>query len=127
MSGQIEIAVRVGFFLSVLLLMALWEVLAPRRSLTVRRAPRWASNPGLVMLNVVLARWMVPITAAGAAIVAESRGRGLLHLLRWPPWLETVLAILAFDLTIYLQHVMFHAVPALWRSWSSLGRRSLPL
>ena len=115
MSGQIEITVRLGFFLGVLLIMAFWELLAPRRSLTVRKAPRWVSNLGLVALNVMLVRMVVPITAAGAALVAESRGWGLLHLVNWPVWLEIVLAVLAFDLAIYLQHVMFHAVPALWR------------
>ena len=115
MSGQIEITVRLGFFLGVLLIMAFWELLAPRRSLTVRKAPRWVSNLGLVALNVMLVRMVVLITAAGAALVAESRGWGLLHLVNWPVWLEIVLAVLAFDLAIYLQHVMFHAVPALWR------------
>lgn len=115
MTGQNEIAVRLGSFLSVLLLIALWEVLIPRRPLTVRKAPRWASNLGLVVLNAVLARWIVPVTALGATLIAESRGWGLLHIVDWPLWLEFVLAILAFDLAIYLQHVLFHAVPALWR------------
>lgn len=115
MSGQVEVSVRLGFFLGVLLVMALWEALAPRRALTVRKSPRWASNLGLVVLNGLLARFLVPITAVGAAIVAESRGWGLLHLVNWPNWLELVVAILALDLAIYLQHVMFHAVPVLWR------------
>jgi sterol desaturase/sphingolipid hydroxylase (fatty acid hydroxylase superfamily) len=115
MSAQIEIAVRLGCFLGVLLVMAIWEVLAPRRPLTVRKAPRWTSNLGLVVVNAVLARFLVPVTAVGAAILAESRGWGLLHLVDWPIWLEILLAVLAFDLAIYLQHVMFHAVPALWR------------
>ena len=115
MSAQIEIAVRLGCFLGVLLIMALWEVASPRRPLTVRKAPRWASNLGLVAVNAVLARWLVPVTAVGAALVAQSRGWGLLHLVDWPIWLEIILAVLAFDLAIYLQHVMFHAVPALWR------------
>jgi sterol desaturase/sphingolipid hydroxylase (fatty acid hydroxylase superfamily) len=115
MSAQIEIAVRLGCFLGVLLVMAIWEVLTPRRPLTVRKAPRWTSNLGLVVFNAVLARFLVPVTAVGAAILAESRGWGLLHLVNWPIWLEILLAILAFDLAIYLQHVMFHAVPLLWR------------
>lgn len=115
MSGQIEVTVRLGFFLGVLLIMAFWEALAPRRALTVRQAPRWASNLSLVVLNGLLARFLVPITAVGAAIVGESRGWGLLHLVNWPDWLEFVSAILALDLAIYLQHVMFHAVPTLWR------------
>lgn len=95
--------------------MALWELLAPRRRLTVRKAPRWASNLGLVVLNTIAARLLIPVTAVAAAMLAESRGWGLLHLVHWPAWLEVLLAVLAFDLAIYLQHVMFHAVPVLWR------------
>lgn len=115
MSEQLEITVRLAFFGGVLLVMTLWELLAPRRRLTVRKSPRWASNLGLVALNVVLARLLIPTTAVAAAFVAQSRGWGLLHLIDWPTWVEVVLAVLAFDLAIYLQHVMFHAVPALWR------------
>ncbi len=115
MTEQVEVAVRLSFFFGVLVLMTLWELLAPRRSWSVRQGPRRASNLALVALNVVLARLLVPVTAVGAAAVAESRGWGLLHLVAWPVWVEVVLAVLAFDLAIYLQHVMFHAVPLLWR------------
>lgn len=115
MPGAIETPVRLGFFLGVLLMMALWELFVPRRRLTVRKTPRWASNLGLVGLNALSVRLVMPITAVGAALVAESRGWGLLHLVDWPVWLEMALAVLAFDLAIYLQHVMFHAVPTLWR------------
>jgi len=115
MAPQLEIAVRLGFFGSVLLVMTLWELLAPRRRLTVRKAPRWTSNLGLVALNTVAGRLLMPITAVGTAMLAESRGWGLLHQVHWPTWLEVVLAALALDLAIYLQHVMFHAIPAFWR------------
>jgi sterol desaturase/sphingolipid hydroxylase (fatty acid hydroxylase superfamily) len=112
---QVELTVRLSGFVGVLLLMTLWELLAPRRSWSVRKGPRWASHLALVALNVVLARLLIPVTAVGAAAVAESRGWGLLHLVDWPVWVEVILAVLAFDLAIYLQHVMFHAVPLLWR------------
>lgn len=115
MSPQVELTVRLGFFFGVLMLMAIWEVLVPRRALTVRKGPRWASNLGLVVLNGLLARFLIPITAVAAAVVAESRGWGLLHLVIWPGWLEFTVAMLALDLAIYLQHVMFHSVPAFWR------------
>ena len=115
MTEKFEIAIRLGCFGGVLFLMALWELRAPRRPLTVRKAPRWASNLGLVAMNVVLSRLLLPITAVGAALAADSRGWGLLHLTTWPAWLEIILAVLVFDLAIYLQHVMFHAVPAFWR------------
>ena len=32
-----------------------------------------------------------------------------------PGWIAVVAAVIALDLAIYLQHVLFHAVPALWR------------
>jgi sterol desaturase/sphingolipid hydroxylase (fatty acid hydroxylase superfamily) len=58
---------------------------------------------------------LVPISAVAAAVVAESRGWGLLHQVDWPLWVEVIFVLLGFDLAIYLQHVLFHAVPALWR------------
>ena len=115
MSEQLEVTLRLGFFGGVLFIMTLWELLAPRRQLTLRKAPRWASNLGLVVLNGILARFLVPVSAVAAALFCESRAWGLLHLVDWPGWLEVLLAVVAFDLAIYLQHVMFHAVPALWR------------
>jgi len=51
----------------------------------------------------------------GTALVAEEHGWGLLNVFPLPPWLALVVAVLALDLVIYLQHVMFHAVPLLWR------------
>ena len=115
MSDQIDITVRLGSFLCIFLLMMLWEVLTPRRQLTVRKGPRWASNLGLVALNTVLVRLIIPITTVGAAIAADARGWGLLQLIDWPSWLEILLAIVIFDFAIYLQHVLFHAIPVLWR------------
>src|SRR5688572_845816 len=111
MSELLEGSVRLGCFFGVLLLMAVWELQAPRRQLTVRKAPRWASNLGLVVLNSVLARLLVPLTTVSAALVAESRGWGVLHLVAWPAWVETILGVAALDFAIYLQHVLFHAVP----------------
>jgi len=115
MTPQVEIAVRLGCFGGVLLIMALWELLAPRRRLAVRKGPRWASNLGLAVLNTIAARLLMPITAVAAAMFAESRGWGLLQQVDWPMWLKGALSVLALDLAIYLQHVMFHAVPIFWR------------
>ena len=110
-----ELSIRLGCFLAVLIAMASWEVFLTRRKLVVRKPWRWASNLSLVAINAGLARVLIPITAVAGALEAEARGWGLLHLVDWPLWLEVVLAVLAFDLAIYLQHVMFHAVPLFWR------------
>ena len=110
-----EKLIRLGAFFGVFAVMAIWELLAPRRALTVSKTVRWVSNLGLVALNTVLLRLVFPTAAVGAALLAEQRGWGLLHQVELPYWLAVVAAVVALDLAIYLQHVMFHAVPALWR------------
>jgi sterol desaturase/sphingolipid hydroxylase (fatty acid hydroxylase superfamily) len=110
-----EPLIRLGAFFGVFALMAAWEVLAPRRALTVSRTVRWANNLGLVALNTVLLRLVFPTAAVGTALLAEAQGWGLLNRLELPPSVVVPLAVVALDFAIYLQHVMFHAVPALWR------------
>ena len=110
-----EISIRMGCFVGILAVMTLWEMLAPRRSLTTNKPLRWLNNLGLVLLNGVVLRLLVPLGAAGVALVAQSRGWGVFNNVAIPASLTIVLAVLAFDLAIYLQHVMFHAVPTLWR------------
>jgi sterol desaturase/sphingolipid hydroxylase (fatty acid hydroxylase superfamily) len=110
-----ETAIRLGFFIGVLTAMALWELAAARRALTTGRARRWLANLGLVVLDTAAVRLLIPVTAAGLAVVAAERRWGLLHQLALPDWLAFLVGFLALDLVIYLQHVMFHAVPALWR------------
>src|SRR5262245_51392623 len=107
--------VRLSCFGAVLLLMGLWEALAPRRPLTVGRPLRWSGNLGLVALDTLAVRFLIPLGAVGTALVAQERRWGLLNNVALPGWLAVVLAIIALDLAIYLQHVMFHAVPLLWR------------
>jgi sterol desaturase/sphingolipid hydroxylase (fatty acid hydroxylase superfamily) len=110
-----ETAVRLGAFLGVLALMAAWEALAPRRALAVSKARRWASNLGIVFLNSALLRIIFPATAVAVAVLAQERGWGLLNQHDMPFPLAVAASVVALDLAIYLQHVMFHAVPALWR------------
>ncbi len=112
---SLELAVRLGCFAGVLLLMALWEWLAPRRQPTVGLPLRWSSNLGLVVLNSVVARLVMPLGAVGVALLAGEQGWGLLNNLALPGWLAFLIAVVGLDLAIYLQHVLFHAVPLLWR------------
>ncbi len=110
-----EPLIRMGFFLSILLAMAIWEVAAPRRRREIPRLLRWSSNLGVVVIDTLLVRLTFPIVAVGLALVAQERGWGLFNVFDVPFWLAFVVSVLALDLAIYLQHVMFHAVPALWR------------
>jgi sterol desaturase/sphingolipid hydroxylase (fatty acid hydroxylase superfamily) len=109
-----EPAIRFGCFAGVLLLMTLWEAWTPRRRPGGGRV-RWCSNLGLVVVDTLVVRLIAPLGAVGAALVAEGRGWGLFHNIPVPGWLAVALSVIALDLVIYLQHVMFHAVPLLWR------------
>lgn len=110
-----ESAVRLGCFFGVFAIMAAWEIAAPRRQLTVPKMKRWAGNLGIVVLNTVLLRLLFPAAAVGVALVAEEGGWGVLRQFEVSPVLAFVLAVMVLDAAIYLQHVMFHAVPAFWR------------
>jgi sterol desaturase/sphingolipid hydroxylase (fatty acid hydroxylase superfamily) len=110
-----ESLIRVTFFLGILVAMATWEAVAPRRQREIPRLLRWSNNLGLVVIDTVLVRLTFPVAVVGLALLAEARGWGLLNLFEVPFWLALVVSLLALDLAIYLQHVMFHAVPALWR------------
>lgn len=110
-----EPLIRMGFFLGILLAMAIWEVAAPRRRREIPRLLRWSSNLGVVVIDTLLVRLTFPIVAVGLALVAQERGWGLFNVFDVPFWLAFFVSVLALDLAIYLQHVMFHAVPALWR------------
>ncbi|MDZ3836170.1 MAG: sterol desaturase family protein [Rhodospirillales bacterium] len=110
-----EPMIRLGAFAAIFMAMALWELLAPRRRQAIGRLRRWPGNLGIVVLNTLLVRLAFPTAAVGVALLAESRGWGLFPALNVPPWLAVVAAVILLDLAIYLQHVLFHAVPALWR------------
>ena len=115
MSPSLEIAVRVGGSAAVFAVMALWEWLAPRRRLTVGRRPRWLGNLGILAIDIMAVRLLVPTAAVGVALIAAIRGWGLFPLLGLPAWAAIVAGVIAFDLVIYTQHVVFHHVPMLWR------------
>ena len=110
-----EPAVRLGCFLGVFALVAVFEALAPRRARARSRRARWPHNIGVVVLNTVVLRLVFPTAAVGVALIAETQGWGLLNLIALPLWLAVALSVAALDCAVYLQHVMFHAVPALWR------------
>jgi len=115
MSPTTELMIRLGAFAGIFLAMALWELLAPRRPWAVGRTPRWPSNFGIVMVDALAVRLLIPTAAVGVALIAAERDFGLFHLLGWPGWLAGLLGFLVLDLVIYGQHVVFHKVPWLWR------------
>jgi sterol desaturase/sphingolipid hydroxylase (fatty acid hydroxylase superfamily) len=111
-----ETAVRLGVFLAMFGVMAVWELTAPRRVLRESKALRWTHNLALTILNNALVRMVLPVAAVGVAAFAADRGMGLLNVFHVAYLLAMLLSMLALDLAIYLQHLMLHAVPLFWRA-----------
>jgi sterol desaturase/sphingolipid hydroxylase (fatty acid hydroxylase superfamily) len=110
-----EPLVRFIAFGTVLAAMAVWELAAPRRKQVLGRKTRWPGNLGVVALDTLLVRLIFPMGAVAIALAAEARGWGLFNVFRVPAWVAVPAGVILLDLGIYLQHVLFHAVPALWR------------
>ncbi len=110
-----EPLIRLGFFAGILVIVLAWEAAVPRRRRAFSRWRRWPSNFGIVAFNTVVARLLFPTAAVGMAWFAAERGWGLFNAVEVPYPVAVVASVVALDFVIYLQHVLFHAVPALWR------------
>jgi sterol desaturase/sphingolipid hydroxylase (fatty acid hydroxylase superfamily) len=117
--GQSDGLIRVAVFLSVFLLMALIELLWPKRKLIVSRKRRWLTNLGISVTATALLRLMamlaVPVAAIFAAFYAEQHRIGLLNQIAWPVWVKVTVSLLVLDLAIWAQHLASHKIPIFWR------------
>ena len=109
-----DTSIRLAIFLTVFTSMALAEALFPRRKLGFAYR-RWPANLAIVLLNSLIVRLLFPAGAIGAAVWADANGVGLLNLIDLPASVVIIISIALLDLIIYWQHVIFHAVPVLWR------------
>ena len=110
-----ELLIRLGFFFGILVVMFLWELIAPRRPLTTSKIIRWFSNLGLVLIDSIVVRLFFPTALAGIALLVQQRGWGLFNQFELPYLLKIIFSVLVLDFVIYLQHIVFHSVPLFWR------------
>ena len=110
-----KLLIRLGFFFGILVVMFLWELIAPRRPLTTSKITRWFSNLGLVLIDSIVVRLVFPTALAGIALLVQQRGWGLFNQFELPYLLKIIFSVLVLDFVIYLQHIMFHSVPLFWR------------
>lgn len=117
--GLSEPMLRFGVFALVFVVMALFEIASPKRTLVAPKGRRWLTNLAIVGIDSLLVRLMaalaVPLVAIAAAVYAEANHIGLFNLLDWPVWLEILIAVVVLDLAIWFQHWAAHTIPALWR------------
>jgi len=110
-----ELLIRLGAFASVFAVMAAWELAAPARVPRLPRLARWRANLGLAALNTVLLRIVLPGSNIVLAGLAFDLGWGLFNQAELPYWVAIGISAVALDFVVYLQHVLFHAVPVLAR------------
>lgn len=110
-----ESVLRLGVFLGFFVVLAVLELLIPRRRLRYSKIQRWASNIGLSIFNTIFLRIVIPIAGVGTALLASDKSWGLLSQIELPVWLSALIFIILFDVTIYWQHRIYHKVPILWR------------
>jgi len=111
-----EKVIRMSFFFGMLVLIGLWELAAPKRALTISKSVRWINNLGLVFFNSFMLRVLFPAAAVGVAVFASEQGWGLFNYYSdLPFWFVVVASVIIMDFVIYIQHVMVHAIPVLWR------------
>ncbi len=113
-----EATIRLAVFLGLFALFAIAETLAPRRARVQPRGKRWITNWSITITNTVMLRVLaigLPLLAVGAAIDAAENGWGLFNIIGLPVWLEFLLAVLILDFAIWLQHLITHKIPILWR------------
>lgn len=114
-SMDAEVLVRLSSFAGLFAVFAVWELLAPRRTQRHSRRVRWFNNLAIMVLNGLVVRLGIPLAAVGTAIAAQDQGLGLLNQVALPAWMVMAVAIVALDLILYLQHLLFHHVDFLWR------------
>lgn len=110
-----EQAIRLAFFFSTLVAVAVWEIIAPRRTLTDSKRRRWFVNLSMVVIDTAVVRFLLPVLPVGLALLAQERSWGVLNNVILPDWIKVAIAVVALDFAIYLQHVLFHFLPVLWR------------
>lgn len=116
--GLSEPVFRFGTFVVIFLVMTGLEAWWPRRERQHTRRQRWTTNLGILVSDyvaVAAVTFVVPITATLAAMWAGANGWGLFGALGLPLWAQWVIGLLALDFTIWLQHLLSHKIPWLWR------------
>ena len=106
---------RLIIFLSLFFIFATLEFIIPWRKRSLPRSKRWSQNLSLTLLNSIFAKFTLGGIPLAISYMCLQKEIGFIYLIEAH---ETVLIFLSFlflDLFIYLQHLMFHAAPLLWR------------
>lgn len=107
--------IRLGSFLLLLAVLVGLEGLSPRRARPVPQAKRRFVNAALLLLGALALRLLPSLLPVGVALQVQARQLGLLPWLSLPWSAQALITIVALDFVVYLQHVLLHKAPLLWR------------
>ena len=110
-----ELIIRLVAFFGIFGLVAMTELIIPKRTLRINKMKRWFNNIGLIVFNSLILRFIIPFTGVMVALLCQEKGFGVFNLITVPSWIAILSCIILLDLLIYTQHVVFHLVPIFWR------------
>ena len=110
-----ESLIRLSCFGGVLLGMMVLEWVMPCRLNKIPKKTRWVANLGLILIDTLAVRLLIPILPAAFALYCTQNHWGLFHVINFPSIVVFTLSLLLLDMMIYGQHVLVHKVPLLWR------------
>lgn len=106
---------RLVSFITVFIIMAVWEFFSPSRVLIINKLTRWLNHGALIVTSSLTIKWLSPFVLTGVALYADKHQIGLFSIIDLPLWLVALLSIIIMDGIIYWQHRLMHVVPILWR------------
>lgn len=117
--GLSEPTIRLSVFLTVLIAMAIIELVHPRLERDEMRGAmkteRWFTNLSMVVLSSLCLRVIFPTAAVSAALWLESQNIGLFNLISVPPIIAGIICFVVLDFIVWLEHLVSHKWPILWR------------
>lgn len=117
--GLSEPLIRLIAFAAIFLSMAAFELLSPRlerdEMLGALKARRWLTNISILLLSSLALRVVFPLAAVGTALWAAENGYGLFQVFEVSPWIAGIAAFVILDFAVWLEHVVSHKIPLLWR------------
>ncbi len=99
-----------------LVLLAIAEIMWPRRPLVLGRVGRWRTHGLFFLTNLAIGRVLsLVVIVSVAALWAEQRQFGLFNLIKWHWLAEAAFAFVVLDFAVWLQHWAMHRFRFLWR------------
>ncbi|MFL2684993.1 MAG: sterol desaturase family protein [Amylibacter sp.] len=109
---------RLTFFLSILIILIMAEILLPKKKRIHNRKDRWITNGLITLINtasVNIVHIAIPLIAIVAAVDVSNGKMGLFNIINFPIWIEIILTVIILDFIIWGQHLLSHKIPFVWR------------